>query len=350
MKTRRTIKGTSAGGLVEEAYTPSNPPPYPVVTDGSYPKMTAGKAIESNNNLLRNGDFRLNTQGQSSYPMTDNIETVDGWYVRIDDTDGHIEVMPNGGIKLVSTFYDATFSLVQKDLKFVTAGRTFTYTVKVSAVDADTPLTLGLVGRYQVSSMPPSEMDRFDLSITITEPGIYTVTNTLPENAPDIHRAEVSVNTIGTQRETNSYTIDWVKLEEGSVSTAPNGLVQNATQALYSNKASTIGKYQHNFRFADSKSKVLFSLITEQAEPYTISTFDRHLLFDISEVPASGIYGIAETEEAVVYVYSTEHSVQPGITNLSDALFNLRVLGSASLVYTMKRGSVQSFYDTVIPL
>ena len=32
MKTRRTIKGTSAEGLVEEAYTPSNPPPYPVTS------------------------------------------------------------------------------------------------------------------------------------------------------------------------------------------------------------------------------------------------------------------------------------------------------------------------------
>lgn len=32
MKTRRTIKGTSAGGVVEEAYTPSNPPSYPVTS------------------------------------------------------------------------------------------------------------------------------------------------------------------------------------------------------------------------------------------------------------------------------------------------------------------------------
>lgn len=30
-----------------------------------------------------------------------------------------------------------------------------------------------------------------------------------------------------------NYTIDWIKLEEGDTSTAPNGLVQNATQALY---------------------------------------------------------------------------------------------------------------------
>ena len=32
MKTRRTIKGTSAGGVVEEVYTPSNPPSYPVTS------------------------------------------------------------------------------------------------------------------------------------------------------------------------------------------------------------------------------------------------------------------------------------------------------------------------------
>ena len=49
MKTRRTIKGTSAGGVVEEAYTPSNPPPYPVVTNGNYPNMTVGKATNADN-------------------------------------------------------------------------------------------------------------------------------------------------------------------------------------------------------------------------------------------------------------------------------------------------------------
>ena len=39
MKTRRTIKGTSEGGIVEEVYTPSNPPPYPV-------RSVAGKTDE----------------------------------------------------------------------------------------------------------------------------------------------------------------------------------------------------------------------------------------------------------------------------------------------------------------
>lgn len=55
MKTRKTIKGTSVEGLIEEAYTPSNPPPYPVVADGTYPNLVAGTATnaEKSNALNR---------------------------------------------------------------------------------------------------------------------------------------------------------------------------------------------------------------------------------------------------------------------------------------------------------
>lgn len=49
MKTRRTIKGTSVGGVTEEAYTSSNPPPYPVVANGNYQNMTVGNATNATN-------------------------------------------------------------------------------------------------------------------------------------------------------------------------------------------------------------------------------------------------------------------------------------------------------------
>lgn len=65
MKTRRTIKGTSAEGVVEEAYTLSNPPPYPVVTDGSYPNMTVGKATNATN-IIPDSNGAVNPDGRGS--------------------------------------------------------------------------------------------------------------------------------------------------------------------------------------------------------------------------------------------------------------------------------------------
>lgn len=62
----------------------------------------------------------------------------------------------------------------------------------------------------------------------------FTLTD---EQVAAIKQSEELVIGIQKISSAESLTVYWAKLEEGDVSTAPNGLVQNATEALYAKKA-----------------------------------------------------------------------------------------------------------------
>lgn len=84
MKTRRTIKGTSTGGILEQAYTPSNPPPYPVVTNGSYPNMTVGEAnsLPPVSGVAESVDYyyAVNPNGRKPYEVVGDRSVAFGYY------------------------------------------------------------------------------------------------------------------------------------------------------------------------------------------------------------------------------------------------------------------------------
>ena len=198
---------------------------------------TATKALESNNNLLQNGDFTLNTQGKSVYPSDGNSsnETVDAWYANDSaNRTGTIEVIQGGGIKINAT---ALSFGIRQILNFIGAGNTYTLTVKVSEVNGNTtPLKV---------YMRNSDYSEIYGSINITSVGVYKFTVTVPTTATKYLNVYLAVEG-STFTQNCSYKVDFVKLEEGSISTAPNGIVQNATRALYANNSANAANVTTN--------------------------------------------------------------------------------------------------------
>lgn len=210
MKTRKTIKGTSVEGLIEEAYTPSNPPPYP---------------------LVLNGDFLLNTNGQTIYNSGTPYgkETANGW-IMVDSSvrTGSVEVLNGGGVKLTATSNGFGF---RQAFDFTGAGKTYTLTCKISAVNGNTtPLQIYLRNTdYSVSYGT--------INNGITAVGVFSRTYSISDTANVPLQVYIAVESTSTFTNTCEYTIDYLKLEEGSVSTAPNNLVTNATKALLADNA-----------------------------------------------------------------------------------------------------------------
>lgn len=210
MKTRRIIKGTSMGGVIEEAYTPSNPPPYP---------------------LVLNGDFLLNTNGQTVYNSGTPYgkETANGW-IMVDSATrtGSVEILNGGGVTLTATSNGFGF---RQAFDFTGAGKTYTLTCKISAVNGNTtPLQIYLRNTdYSVSYGT--------INNGISEVGVFSRTYSIPDTANVPLQVYIAVESTSTFTNTCEYTIDYLKLEEGSVSTAPNNLVTNATKALLADNA-----------------------------------------------------------------------------------------------------------------
>lgn len=190
-------------------------------------RNNASKAIETSNNLLLNGDFQLNTQGLSVYPSNSvsTDECLDGW-VMVDSASqtGNVEVNDGGGITMNAT---ATgFGIRQVVLPETTgAGRNYTLSINVSIVGGNSEAL-----RIYLRNTTYTAVYK---SIDISAAGIYSFTVNVPSNATGNLQVYIAVEGAGSLSGECNYTIDWIKLEEGSVSTAPNGLIQNATEALY---------------------------------------------------------------------------------------------------------------------
>lgn len=184
----------------------------------------ASKSIETSNNLLLNGTFQLNTQGETIYQSGEPYNTdyfVDGWRMIESPTrTGTVEVIDGGGVKVTGT--GASFG-IRQTLDTPMAGRTVTGTIKVSNKTGDSILYLYLWN---------TAYNTHAAYIAIQTDGTYTVTYTIPSDETNSFEFYISYASDGWVGQT-SCIIEWAKLEEGTVSTAPNGLVQNATEALY---------------------------------------------------------------------------------------------------------------------
>lgn len=196
-------------------------------TNGTYPNLTAGTAQNSNNNLVLNGDFLLNTNGQTVYNSGAPYgkETANGW-IMIDSATrtGSVEVLSGGGVKITGT---AQAFGIRQNFDRTFAGKTLTATIKVSNYSGTAIAGLWLWNNGFTSDSK---------SVRITGDGIYTLTYTVPQTQTYNFVFYIA---FPTQEgfTTTSFDIEYVKLEEGSVSTAPNNLVTNATNALFADTA-----------------------------------------------------------------------------------------------------------------
>ena len=156
-------------------------------------------------------------------------ECVDGWLVIDSSTrTGSIDVNEGGGITINAT--STGFGIRQWiEPRRTGAGKTFTLTINVSNVGGNSEtLTVYLRSDTYTANYGYKR---------ISTAGIYTIPCTVPESATGNMLVYISVEGTSSFSGECNYTIDWIKLEEGDTSTAPNGLVQNATQALYAGMA-----------------------------------------------------------------------------------------------------------------
>ena len=201
---------------------------------GNYPNLIAGKATESNGNLFYNGDFRLNTLGQTEYVDNSNeyFDCVDGWEFGYGDCT--LEVLPAGGVQITKESGETNptnFHTVDIRDAISHAGE-YTVSFKVDSLSS-----VQQVYGYYI----PQGSSAVYLTMTAkndAENNIAIRTFTLTEEQVSAIRQSTRL-VIGIQKAASveSMVIYWAKLEEGETSTAPNGIANNATKSLYAEKA-----------------------------------------------------------------------------------------------------------------
>lgn len=232
-------------------------------TNGTYPNLTAGTAQNSNNNLVLNGDFLLNTNGQTVYNSGAPYgkETANGW-IMVDTSNrtGSLEILNGGGVTLTATSNGFGF---RQAFDFTGAGKTYTLTCKISAVDGNTtPLQIYLRNTDYSASYGT-------INNGISEAGVFSRTYSIPDTANVPLQVYIAVESQNAFTNTCAYTIDYLKLEEGSVSTAPNGLVTNATNALVAENA-TNATNATNAEKSNALNTTLYSDLNNATEGGTL--------------------------------------------------------------------------------
>lgn len=136
----------------------------------------------SNPNLLINPDFKINQRGQKSYEASGFNYTVDRWRASA----SNVAVSESGGITILSS--DSAGSWFTQKLEKELEGIA-TLSIKVSNIN----------GRISLSS--PSN------NLFITSPGVYSIT------LSNVSEFNMFLNT------NTSVSIEWAKLEKGSIAT-----------------------------------------------------------------------------------------------------------------------------------
>lgn len=196
-------------------------------TNGTYPNVTAGTAQNSNNNLVLNGDFSYQGDGTSfsQTGVTYNNFGFRGANVTFDES----------GVSLVANSSDicGIYSIIPDGYK--QSGKTVTLSVNVGQTTDS--LNIAVVVN---SSADISVVTAVGTKTTSTS-GIVTTTVTLPTLTQTGRELKVFAWIQSPTANTSSFSLEYIKLEEGSVSTAPNNLVTNATNALFADTATNDG-------------------------------------------------------------------------------------------------------------
>ena len=179
---------------------------------GNYSPMSM-----SNPNLLINGDFRVNQRGQTSYTV-DNKYTVDRWLNR--ETSMSVTPLTNGGIKLERTATAVTaVPMISQSLEMFEnlLGKTLTLTIKVSEDNTVNGFEFGVWGGTQARYATKD----YGSSVYLKGTGIHTVTLTLP-TIVDYERLNVCIRLKQDSSQGENIVVDWIKLENGSITTPFN--------------------------------------------------------------------------------------------------------------------------------
>lgn len=200
---------------------------------GSYPSLTAGKAQLSNNNLFYNGDFSLNTLGQSQYVDNNNQyhDCVDNWEIGYGDS--ILEVLDRG-VKITPTQTTTAVNFRQKMSKdMISHAGNYVISFEVDNTDNVAQISAGYVN----SSGQTVYFSSFSVDGGGSISGNYYRKGIIVSEADleEIHKESSRLNNfcIQVKAGTESLTIYSAKLEEGNSSTLPYGVTNNATKALY---------------------------------------------------------------------------------------------------------------------
>lgn len=170
----------------------------------------------SNPNLLINGDFRVNQRNFTSIEATSssdikNAYTVDRWVFTSTTTRfGKLEVNSNGGLDF--TCYSQAISIknvLEMNDTNKLKGKTLTATIKISNIVGNSPL--------MISIREKNTWRTFATNRHITTPGTYSITGQIPTDVTNELLVYISFEDEFVDQTTVS--IDWVKLEEGEIST-----------------------------------------------------------------------------------------------------------------------------------
>lgn len=181
------------------------------VIDERVKEDVALKSEIINENLLKNSNFKLNTNNQTVYSVgaSRDIETCDKWHIvtSSNTTLASVNVLDNGVSYAVENgnFFSNFCQWLDNDKKL--AGKTITVSFEISDVSGTS------MGYYiQIRNSDTYVVIGDGL---IVSAGIISTTVTIPQNALDII---VGFNCNGDDA-SGSVTIRWVKVEEGTIST-----------------------------------------------------------------------------------------------------------------------------------
>lgn len=164
----------------------------------------------SNPNLLINGDFRVNQRGQTSY-SGNNIYGIDRWIIR----DSVVDVVDNG-IKVTQS--GQWFGINQSLENFNhLKGKTVTLSIKFSNVDMTGDSVYIALSNSNTAQHRGTVLEILD---NIKQAGVYTITTTIPSTL-ELKCFNICIqNYKGVSTTTNNFTVEYAKLEIGSVATA----------------------------------------------------------------------------------------------------------------------------------
>ena len=198
----------------------------------------------SNPNLLINPDFKINQRGKTSYEVAGFDYTVDRWRV----SSSNVAVSESGGITILSSGSAGSWftQKLEKELEGIA-----TLSIKVSNIN----------GRISLSS--PSN------NLFITSPGVYSIT------LSDITEFNMFLDP------NTSVTIEWTKLEKGSIATpfiAPNPADELAKCKRFYNRisitetfyAATVGK-AYRFSYVVQSMRIKPTVVYRQVYDFGIS-------------------------------------------------------------------------------
>ena len=198
-----------------------------------------------NSNLLANGDFELNSKGQTVYGDPNNttvqyppsIETLDTWYFNR-DYNGTF----NADTKLLSVGSIGTFSILFSSTGLQAnkyEGKTFTLSVNAVG-DNSASLFYGIGYGDKTNEVNYTNIAQGGNKGT----GTFVISATIPTNL-----ADTKVIKVRLYKNAGSATINWAKLEFGSINTA--NIPTNHEKLI--NKVSSVDANSTNDQYASAK-------------------------------------------------------------------------------------------------